>query len=253
MVSRKKAKGQARKAAKAKAEESYAMFKPFSLTQFKKSSCTHGWNHDAYASSHDCYKFVEAVMEAFRRNKGKFDIFDAPKEATLHKYPEIWGDPTKFEWVASAFVSIGVEVLIRQDDKVGKLILSVYSIAYSEWIHQHVACALHKSVPAMYMARLNDLMHADQRRVISYLKKRIPCSCLNVLYDRVKHLPKKGLCGNFHCSSNKVELSKMWSCEGCLREHYCSVECQAADWSRHRETCKVWSEWEATEDAESSS
>eukprot|EP00985_Skeletonema_marinoi_P009217 scaffold4261_cov192-Skeletonema_marinoi.AAC.2 len=164
MVSRKKAKGKARKAAKAKAEEEYAMFKPFSLTQFKKSSCTHGWNHDAYASSHDCYNFVEAVMEAFRRNTGKFDIFDAPKEATLHKYPEIWGDPTKFEWVASAFVSIGVEVLIRQDDKVGKLILSVYSIAYSEWIHQHVACALHKSVPTMYMARLNDLMHADQRR-----------------------------------------------------------------------------------------
>jgi hypothetical protein len=54
MVSKKKAKGKARKEAKAKAEVEYAAFRPFSLTQFKKSSCTHWWSHDEYPDNHNC-------------------------------------------------------------------------------------------------------------------------------------------------------------------------------------------------------
>ncbi|KAK1744340.1 hypothetical protein QTG54_004873 [Skeletonema marinoi] len=246
MVSRKKAKGKARKAAaKAKAGEEFAAFKPFSLTQFKKSSCTHGWIHDEYADNHDCHKFIESVLEAFGRTKSISDIFDTAEKAALqHKYPEIWKDPAKLEWIASAFVSIGVEAIIREGDKY----LYAYSVAYSEWIHQYVACELHKSVPAVYSARLNELIYADKRRIISYLKKRIPCSCLNSSYNVVKHLPKKGLCCFSGCSHIKIELGRMWSCEGCRREHYCSETCQAANWLHHREGCKVWREWEATED-----
>jgi hypothetical protein len=111
-----------------------------------------------------------------------------------------------------------------------------------------VAFALHKSVPAMYSARLNEVAYADKRRIISYLKKRIPCSCLNSSYNVVKHLPKHGLCCFSGCSHIKIELGRMWSCEGCRREHYCSETCQAADWLHHKEDCKVWSEWEGTED-----
>ena len=87
-----------------------------------------------------------------------------------------------------------------------------------------MACALHKSVPATYLARLHDVMYADKRRIISYLKKRIPRPCLDVHYGVVKHLPKKGVCCFPERShpSRKVKLCEMWSCEGCRREHYCS-------------------------------
>eukprot|EP00985_Skeletonema_marinoi_P035422 scaffold46498_cov219-Skeletonema_marinoi.AAC.1 len=188
MVSRKKAKGKARKAAaKARAEEEFAALLRFSLAKFKQSSCTHGWNHAEYPDRHDCYNFKWSVLDVFRRTKSISDIFDAAEKAALqHKYPEIWKDPAKLEWIASAFVSIGVEAIIRECDKY----LYAYSVAYSEWIHQHVACELHKSVPAVYSARLNELIYADKRRIISYLKKRIPCSCLNSSYNVVKHLPK---------------------------------------------------------------
>eukprot|EP00984_Skeletonema_dohrnii_P012312 scaffold4982_cov92-Skeletonema_dohrnii-CCMP3373.AAC.3 len=260
MVSRKKAKGKARKEAKVKANakvEKCAAFKPFSFLQFNKSSCTHGWTHDEYADNHDCHKFIvtfiEATREAFRRAKTVSDTFQAVKFATFEKYPDIWKDPTQLEWIASAFVTIGVEVLVQGDNNDGRRFLVVSSVTFSELIHQHVAFALHKYVPAMYSARLNELLHADNRRIISYLRKRIPCSCLNVHYNVVKHLPKKGICCFLDCShpSRKVELSKMWSCGSCRREHYCSETCQAAEWSCHREDCKVWREWEATEDADS--
>eukprot|EP00984_Skeletonema_dohrnii_P003637 scaffold1230_cov97-Skeletonema_dohrnii-CCMP3373.AAC.13 len=240
MVSRKKTKR--RKKAKGKAAKA-AAFKPFSLTQFKKSTCTHGWDNTEYSNNHECYKFIEAAIKAFRRTNCISYILKAANDATFEKYPEIWKDPTKLEWIASAFVSIGVEAIIREGDK----FLCVSSVAYSEWIHQYVAFALHKSMPSVYSARLNELVNADERRIISYLKKRIPCSCLNSSYNAVKHLPKKGICcfPGCSCPERKVELSEMWSCEACRREHYCSEECQAANWSRHRKDCKVWSEWKA--------
>ena len=242
MASRKKTKR--RKKAKGKAAKA-AAFKPFSLTQFKKSTCTHGWDHTEYSDNHDCHKFIEATIEAFERTKSISDIFDAAEKAALeHKYPEIWKDPSKLEWIASAFVSIGVEAYSCEDED----FLCVSSAAFSEWIHQYIAHDHHKSLPTLYSARLNELLFADERRIISYLKKRIPCSCLNSSYNVVKHLPKHGLCCFSGCSHIKIELGRMWSCEGCRREHYCSETCQAAEWSCHREDCKVWREWEATED-----
>ena len=255
-MSRKKAKGKARKAAakanaNAKVEEC-AAFYPFSLPQLKKRSCTHGWNHNEYTDNHDCHKFIESVLELFRRTKSLSGTFHAAKDATFEKYPNIWKDPTQLEWIASSLVSIGVEVLVQGDKDDGRRFLVVSSVTFSEWIHQYVAFALHKYVPTVYPARLKELLNADERRIISYLKKRIPCSCLNSSYNVVKHLPKHGLCCFLGCSHPKVELGKMWSCEACRREHYCSEECQAAEWSRHREECKVWREWEATEDADSS-
>jgi len=114
MVSRKKAKGKARKEAKAKAEEEYAAFRPFSLTQFKKSSCTHGWSHDEHPDNHNCCSLLRMWL-AFHRTKRKALTF-VKQLMTLpyiwEVYPDIWKDPAKLEWVASAFVSIGVEAII---------------------------------------------------------------------------------------------------------------------------------------------
>ena len=206
-MSRKKAKGKARKAAKAKAEamEESDAFKQ--LAHLKKLPCTHGWNHDDYDDSHDCYKFVETVIEVFSERKREsidFEMFDAACKASNEKYPEILNDPTKMEWIASAFVSIGTEAFRCKD--VGSS-LFVYSVYFSEWIHQHVAVALHGSVPRIYSARLHELLVADERRIIGYLKKRIPCCCLDALYDKVKHLPKMGLCGSVNCSHPRERLN----------------------------------------------
>eukprot|EP00984_Skeletonema_dohrnii_P012311 scaffold4982_cov92-Skeletonema_dohrnii-CCMP3373.AAC.2 len=207
MVSRKKARGKARKAAaKARAEKEFAAFMSFSLAKFKKSSCTHGWNHDEYRDSHDCHNFLESVLDVFCRSESTVFIFDdaAEKAALQYKYPEIWKDPTKLEWIASAFVSIGVEAIIHEDDNVSRGLLSLYSAINSEWIHQHVAFALHKSMPAMYSARLNELIHVSKRRLVSYLKKRIPCSCLNSLYNVVKHLPKQERSNSVRCGAVRL-------------------------------------------------
>ena len=242
MVSRKKARGKARKAAKkAKAEDEFAALLPFSLAQFK-TRCTHGWNHDEYANDHDCYKLIVDVLKGFRRTDNTYKFLGATNEVML-KYPEITSDPSKLEWIASAFVSFGTELFLTEPyDKCA----CAYAVCYSDWIHQYVATRHKKSAPTISWTRLHELLFADKRRLIGYLKKRIPCSCLDSSYKAVKHLPKNGLCCSVSCSvpGRLVEVSKMWSCEDCRRRHYCSEECQADDWPRHRKNCKVWSHWE---------
>ena len=269
MVSRKKVKGKARRKAAAKAKaaaveeskleavEESAAFKTVSstLAPFMNCYCTHGWDQDEYDESHDCFKFIETVMEVFRDRKPtkkKWQRFEAACEATREKYPEIWCDSTKLKWIASAFVSIGARSVIHTSktksvESSADIRLSTHSVCFSEWIQQYVACALHNSVPLYYKARILELRFADERRILGFLKKRIPCSCLDELYAEMKHLPKMGLCGSLNCShpDRKVEISKMWSCEACRRGHYCSKECQTDHWLSHKEDCKVWSEWEA--------
>jgi hypothetical protein len=103
------------------------------------------------------------------------------------------------------------------------------------------------SQPLMYVAKIVDLIWAEERRTISYLKKRIPCKCLNEKYKAVKSLPKMYTCCNITCSlpDRSVNLSAMMTCGGCRREHYCSEECQAAHWEDHKDACKKWRKWNA--------
>ena len=119
-MSRKKAKGKARKAAKAKAEAVEESAASFSLAWLKKSPCKHGWNHDEYDDRHDCCKFVEDIFELFYEKKR---VFYEKKRERIHfgtvcdaaldkeKYPEIMNDPAKLQWISSLFVSIGTESL----------------------------------------------------------------------------------------------------------------------------------------------
>ena len=84
---------------------------------------------------------------------------------------------------------------------------------------------------------------------ISYLKHRIPCSCLDEIYKQVKATEKMGLCfnishhfGNFNTDCRQprgmVERSKLMCCSRCRTVNYCCQECQEADWLiRHQIIC----------------
>jgi hypothetical protein len=150
-----------------------------------------------------------------------------------------WTDSVSLEWLAAAFISIGTEVILQQDTNH----FNNYLCVFSEFSTQCVACDVHKSQPLIYAARLNELARSDKRRLISYMKKRIPCSCLDAKYKALKSLPKTGFCSNSKCGKRRLELSLLMSCEGCRKEHYCSKACQAADWNNHKEECKIWKRW----------
>ena len=169
----------------------------------------------------------------------------AAVKATSEKYPAVCGDSASMEWIAAAFVSIGTEVLIRNKDR----FYLAAAIGFSEYLKQHLECEIYKSQPLLYMVRVSELLLANnERRLVSYLKKRIPCGCLDGAYEKVKSWSKMGRCICAQCTlpNRRVELSAMKSCEGCRRAHYCSEACQAADWDKHKDDCKIWRKWQAS-------
>lgn len=149
--------------------------------------------------------------------------------------------------LAAAFISIGTEAIIlnkyRHEWEPYKY---VTSLGFSEYLKQHLACDVHKSQPLFYMERVDELLIGNERRVVSYLKKRIPCTCLDETFTVVKSLPKIGHCSNIGCRTEGIELSAMKSCGGCRRSHYCCESCHAAHWPDHKEECKQWRKWQAS-------
>jgi hypothetical protein len=47
-----------------------------------------------------------------------------------------------------------------------------------------------------------------------------------------------------YCQKKKEEsnVTVLRGCASCGVVHYCGQECQKADWKRHKESCKIWSE-----------
>lgn len=196
-------------------------------------SCTHGWDHSKYTSAeHERNKFIERALELFQHVTIRSHLEVIFKDYLRKEYPKVWTDSVSLEWIAAAFMSIGTELIIQQDTNN----YNNYLCVFSEFMTQYVAYGAHKSQPLIYYARIRELGWIDKRRLVSYMKKRIPCSCLDAKFKALKSLPKMGLCSNDECAvgSNMLELSSMMSCGGCRKEHYCSEACQAADWNRHK-------------------
>lgn len=202
--------------------------------------CTHGWDHSKYTSvEHECNKLIERALGLFQNGGNLWAIVE---DHLYTEYPNVWNNSVSLEWIAAAFISIGTELILQQ----GTNNSNNYWCIFSEFLTQYVAVGVHKSQPLLYNARLCDLRWADQRRLISYVKKRIPCSCLDAKYRAWKSLPKMGLCSSVDCGGGaniKIEFSSLMSCEGCRKEHYCLKACQAADWNRHKGDCKIWKKW----------
>ena len=247
MVSRKKLKGKARKEAKAKKEEEHDCGAAFFPKQLRtKKECTHGWDPTEFPADHDCQKYIETAVGIFDASDTVGEALNAAVGATKEKYPDVWRDSASMEWIAAAFISFGTEeVLIRNKDR----FYLAAAITFSEFLKQHLECEFYKSQPLLYMARVHELLLANnERRLVSYLKKRIPCGCLDGAYEKVKSWSKMGRCNCAQCTlpNRRVGLSAMKSCEGCRRAHYCSEACQAADWDKHKDDCKIWRKWQAS-------
>jgi hypothetical protein len=74
---------------------------------------------------------------------------------------------------------------------------------------------------------------------VKYLRKNIPCNCLDEKYKEVKSITKMGVCRNPQCQvpDGRVERSKMLYCTRCCVVNYCCRECQEAAWPVHKEFC----------------
>eukprot|EP00984_Skeletonema_dohrnii_P033953 scaffold32269_cov50-Skeletonema_dohrnii-CCMP3373.AAC.1 len=129
-ASRKKAKGKARKAAKAQQQQQaaaaassqrgalHSQLQPqqhlggggnaSTTNNTRTKKCQHGFGTEAFSGWRICDSFMGPFMDAFNAS-GRHDDQDlrAAMDATYEKFTEVWKDAAKLKWVISCFVANG--------------------------------------------------------------------------------------------------------------------------------------------------
>jgi len=201
------------------------------LTRLRTSQCLHGFlpYPDGFSAN---MAFLENFIDEIAGSKFHDGLL-AAFNATLENHYEVWGDGTRLEWVSSFFLFQATE------DILGGAIVEAHSDTSLACFFDQMSDIARsaKSMREFNFAKVEELKATDEHTVVSFLRKRISCSCLDKKYERVKSIKKMGLCMNPQCSRGRVERSTMLFCTQCRRENYCSRACQKEAWPKHKHVC----------------
>ena len=231
MPSRKRAKGKARKA------------KKNILFQHGPHECTHGCC-EILSDNDVCYRFLvqlerEAHSLYVHHRKTKTDLtIGSAYTATItrliecNQFTEIFNDEATRKMLLPCLLGAGTDCLLK-DKEYGYMLASVVAVTALFCQHNfHEDEILASKDMGIYRDLFQGSLGYD---VIKFFAKRIPCNCLKEMYSLSKSEPKLMTC--CHCKETK-ERKYLYLCGGCMHMHYCSVECQKADYSVHCSCCK---------------
>ena len=209
MPSRKKAKGKARKAAKeareAKEEESDAVvtanqrqerslamqMQQLRINALTPTVCSHGCPSLSSDEEKICVDFIHAYIDTFISQDNVAEAFITAREVTEEKYPSMYS--SKMEVLISILLSRGTQMIL--DGGVDNLTARLNAML-AFYFEDYLAVEVHKTRGVACPTKVIELEGADDHTLVSYYKKRIPCSCLDKKYKEVKSVKKMGLCYN---------------------------------------------------------
>ena len=197
----------------------------------KGKGCVHGYAIGNYPEKGFYQEFNKTFIGGFNNVTYQTmqyrlgEHFTSAFRATSAKFPEEWKDESKIELVASNWVANGTTSLLHGETDTAR----TYA-AYAFFIQKYFS-VMNGSTFVPFSAKVEDLFYADEHTLVSFLRKHIPCSCLDKKYKEVRSTAKMSGCYNEHCSlpDRKVERSKANPCSRCRSAYYCSRECQKAD------------------------
>ncbi len=220
MVSRKKAKGRARRAAKEAnvVEEGKVDDKAAAVANQGGSleaqmqrltindlliKCRHGFEVQVDSEKLRIEDFMKTFDDEYRvrAHSGENDMvscFRAGMEATWER-SDVWKNPAMLRKIISCNVAFGTDQLLLQNDNDADEVARSASY-YAYFFEQYVEVRFEKSRPVENWQQILELHYADEHTLVSFFRKRIPCKCLDKKYKEVKSVIKMGLCCNPTCS-----------------------------------------------------
>ena len=249
MVSRKKNKGKERKAKKEenKKAERHSRWERFARGEDENNRkvihCDHGCTVEIPDSlDHPVVCFMD---EFFAKSTGAW--FHPLNSHTklwsndlFNSHTKVWSNDNYRNMAVDLLLRIGANFLLERystsadatsidiadvDIACTIVVLENYNETKSanEVIHSHGVSA-----------KVRDIGGGNMRDAFKFYSKRLSCACLKIMYsDARKNLPKQGFCHHCHVLKERASLSV---CSRCRVQHYCSRECQVAEWPEH-ETC----------------
>mmetsp|Transcript_24352 Transcript_24352/g.40172 ORF Transcript_24352/g.40172 Transcript_24352/m.40172 type:complete len:247 (-) Transcript_24352:306-1046(-) len=236
MPSRKKAKGKARKAAKAEiAAEATRKHKDL-VTQLNRleddETCVHGYESDLI-----CGAFVKHFLDIVVQVPLDGNPHGVATDASRAKFPQEWNSVYMLRKIDSLLLALGVNYILK-----GDIDLARHCASSANFFKGFIEEVFYEGRPmCMELDKTTELFVSDEHTLVRYLQKRIPCSCLDDKYEEVKGVKKIGLCCNPQCKipDRTTERRSMLYCTRCRRVNYCSPECQEVHWhGGHKEVCE---------------
>ena len=194
--------------------------------------CFHGFELDHEAQL--CHDFHEAFRRGYHEkwqsgNHDMMSCFEAGLDAVIAlKFTNI-----RMDKLVAYSVYEGTHYILIGHDR-----LAGVEASFAYYFEQFIATTLEKTQPAINWLGVAELQHCDLHTLVKFLRKRIPCKCLDEKYKEVKSMTKVGLCYNIEClrSGKLPARSEILYCERC-GVGYCSTECQKAHWKLHKPYC----------------
>ena len=237
MPSRKRSKGQARRAktAAAELEEEGWLF-----------GCRHGCPsattlRDNFEQPEVCIRFYQAFLGYVNQINLSNDSVSAVIAVITRakdEYPKAL-DGNNLQVLRDVFIGRGAESALCDDiadrDNARAHVFGLLLLEDYEQSNDMMMAAKNVIFAGEDCLKNKDILGGCERALTKFYCKRIPCSCLDKQYASMKSQPKMAVCDV--CNKMK-ERRSMLICAKCERVQYCSRECQLKHWPVHKKWCK---------------
>ena len=245
MVSRKRNKGKERKAKKEenKKAERRSRWERFARGEDKNNKkvmqCNHGCTVEIPDSlDHPVANFMDELF-AKGDNWATGDWLDC-----LNSHAKLWSNDNYRNMTTDMLLRIGANFLLERNSTnadATNIVIAEIDIARTIVILEHYKETMSMSeviLTRCVSAKDRDLGGGNMRDALKFYSKRLSCACLKKMYsDARKNLPKAGFCHHCHVVKERALLSV---CSKCRIQHYCSRECQVANWPEHESCCDTY-------------
>ncbi len=206
--------------------------------------CMHGFSD---FSNRGAYEIIKMFFHEFLFGKEAGDVTKALL-ATMSRFAQCWASIDTISMVQSYFLWLGTDRILNEKQSSFTSNMCAYIARIIEQHIEHVRAGLFgksdfdlQRTVNCWLGKAHELIWANDRALVSFFRKRIPCKCLDEKNEERKGQTKSSMCYHEKCKFNRfqrVEKSKTMCCSRCRSAHYCSRDCQVADWPRHKLYCQ---------------
>ena len=198
-------------------------------------------------SNRGAYEIIKMFFHEFLFGKEAGDVTKALL-ATMSRFADCWATIGIISMVQSYFLWLGTDRILNEKQSSFTSNMCAYIVRIIEQHIEHLTAGLFRNLGKetwertvnLWLSKAHELIWANDRALVSFFRKRIHCKCLDEKNEEKKGQTKSSMCYHDKCKFNRfqrVEKSKTMCCSRCRSAHYCSRDCQVADWPRHKLYC----------------